>query len=269
MHRTTLHRIGMGLLATWSLVLAAGADAPEPIVESTANFDSHGQSVAVEQFEPKGPGAHPAVVILHGAGGMQIGGVAFRVFGRELARRGYVALIPHYFDRTRTVMAGGDDATIRKNFAAWMETVADTVTYAAGRPNVDAGRIGLLGFSLGGYLSLSTAALDPRIKAVVEFFGGLPDALAANAAKLPPTLILHGDADTIVPVAEAHKLQRLLQEHKVPYEIHIYPDAGHGFLGASGVDSGRRTQAFFDAHLKKPASAPGDSRREERPRAEP
>jgi carboxymethylenebutenolidase len=239
----------MGLLAGLSLVLATGAHAPEPIMESTARFDSRGKSIPVEQFEPKAPGRYPAVVILHGAGGMPAGGIAFRAFARVLARQGYVALIPHYFDRTGTAMA--DDRTIPKHFAAWMETVADAVTYAASRPNVDPGRIGLLGFSLGGYLSLSTATLDPRIQVIVEFFGGLPDALAGGVARLPPVLILHGDADTVVPVAEAHKLERLLKENRVPYEIHIYRGAGHGFLGDAGEDSGRRTQAFFDAHLKK------------------
>jgi dienelactone hydrolase len=238
------------LLAPLGLALAGGMDEPEPamIVESMSKFESKGKSIAVETFEPKAPGQYPAIVILYGSGGMDIGGPVFRGLARELARRGYVALLPHYFDRTGTKIS--DPATSAKHFKEWMETIGDAVTFVAGRPAVDRERIGLLGFSLGAYLSLSNATFDPRVKAVVEFFGGLPPALEDRADKLPPTLILHGDADPIVPVKEAHRLESLLKDRKVPYELHIYKGAGHAFLGADGADSARRTLQFFDKYVK-------------------
>ncbi|HEX8200055.1 MAG TPA: dienelactone hydrolase family protein [Isosphaeraceae bacterium] len=217
-------------------------------MDSTDRFDCRGRGITVERFAPTTSGRHPAVVILHGSGGMPAGGLAFRAFARVLAGRGYVALIPHYFERTGTTAA--DERTIPVNFPAWMEAVAAAVTFAAGRPDVDPARIGLLGFSLGGYLALATATVDPRIRAVVECFGGLPEVLTSDAGKLPPTLILHGDADAVVPVSEAYKLQQLLTEHRVPHEIQIYRGVGHAFLGPSAEDSGRRTLAFFDTHVK-------------------
>jgi len=108
----------------------------------------------------------------------------------------------------------------------------------------------LLGFSLGAFLALAVASVDPRVKAVVEFFGGLPEPFAKKLRRLPPTLILHGDRDQVVSVEEAEKLEKLLKEKKLPYEIKIYAGQPHGFTGDDLKDSLRRTTAFFGTHLK-------------------
>jgi dienelactone hydrolase len=55
-----------------------------------------------------------------------------------------------------------------------MKTLWDAVSFVSRQPQVDPQRIGLLGFSVGGYLALSASAIDSRIRAVVEFFGGMP-----------------------------------------------------------------------------------------------
>ena len=60
----------------------------------------------------------------------------------------------------------------------------------------------MMGFSLGSFLSLSAGAIDPgQIAAIVEYYGGLPPNLQYGAKSMPPTLILHGDKDVLVPVA--------------------------------------------------------------------
>jgi carboxymethylenebutenolidase len=239
--------IPAGLATLLGSVIFCGM-APEAIEETTATFESGGRPIKVERFEPKAPGKYPAVIVLHGSGGPELGGVAFRAMARELARRGYVAHFVHYFDRTGTIF--GDDKTNREHFATWARTVADAVTFATKQENVDPRRVGLLGYSLGAYLSLSEAVFDKRVKAVVEYFGGLPEPLVDRAKEMPPTLILHGEADPIVPVKEAHTLERLIQENGVTYEMHLYPKAGHAFLGADGHDSARRTLDFLAKHLK-------------------
>jgi dipeptidyl aminopeptidase/acylaminoacyl peptidase len=90
-------------------------------------------------------------------------------------------------------------------------------------------RIALLGFSLGAYLSLANSAIDHRVKAVVEFFGGMPKEMRLLMRRLCPVLILHGEADPTVPIEESYQLQKLLEKKGIPYEIKIYPSAGHGF----------------------------------------
>lgn len=131
-----------------------------------------------------------------------------------------------------------------------MAVVQDAMTHIGTYASVDR-RISLLGFSLGGYLAVSVAATDSRVKAVVEFFGGLPNELAANAHAMAPILILHGDADRVVPVAEEHKLQDVLKRTGSTYEIKIYSGVGHGFSGLTMFDSAQRTLAFLRAPRRR------------------
>ena len=67
--------------------------------------------------------------------------------------------------------------------------------------------------------------------------------------RLCPTLILHGEADPTVPVAEAYQLRDLLEKKHIPYEIKIYPGAGHGFDNEIWRDAGLRALHFLQKHL--------------------
>jgi carboxymethylenebutenolidase len=165
-----------------------------------------------------------------------------------LADQGFAVYVPHYFERTGTTSAG-DKAVIVRHFFAWAKTVWDAVSWVQQQPQVDPERIGLLGFSLGAYLALSVAAVDPRIQAVVEYFGGFPKELKFFMRRFCPILILHGDADTTVPVEEAYHLQQILEKKKIPYEMKIYAGAGHSFSDEVRQDANSRTLAFLEKHL--------------------
>jgi carboxymethylenebutenolidase len=184
------------------------------------------------------------VIALHGSGG---GLAGMSEPACLLARQGFVVYVLHYFDRTGTTDA--DKATIFRHFPIWMKTLWDAISHVERQPQVDPQRIGLLGFSLGAYLSLSTAAIDGRVRAVVEFFGGLPKEMKLFIRRLCPVLILHGEADPTVPVAEAYHLKEVLEKKNIPFEIQIYPGAGHGFSGEAWRDAGLRTLAFLNKHL--------------------
>jgi len=232
-----------------TLVLFSAFAEDAPIDESTATLVSHRKKVTVEVFQPAASGVHPAIIVLHGLGG--IGDdpkSALRERARELARSGYFAVVPHLFDRTGTKF--NNPYRNRDFFQAWTETVRDTVTYAASRPKVDRRRIGLLGFSLGAYVALSEAMFDPRISAVVEYSGALLDELAEQLERMPPTLIIHGDSDRSVPITEARKLAELFTARQVPFELAIYKGAGHGLSGEDGKDAWQRTLAFFEKHVR-------------------
>jgi carboxymethylenebutenolidase len=243
----------LAMVCLWIMTLVTAAEPAAEIDEASETFSSHGKRVAVDRFAPKAPGRYPLVVILHGAGGIAPEGRASTLHeeARRLARRGYVAMVPHYFDRTAGARLNNPVKTARY-YKVWMETVADLVSYAARLPQVDRRKVGLLGHSLGAGLAVSNAMADPRVSAVVEYAGSLVfiDGPPPQPLPMPPTLILHGDADNIVPVGEAHKLAALFSEWQTPYEIKIYPGAGHGFRGGDEQDAWNRTVAFLDKHLK-------------------
>jgi carboxymethylenebutenolidase len=170
-----------------------------------------------------------------------------RALTRPIVGAGFAVFVPHYFERTKTIRS--DPQTSRKNFLVWMKTVADALSVVERREEVAADRIGVIGVSLGAYLGLSVASQDARVRAMVDFFGGLPEAFASSLTRMPPTLILHGDADRIVPVAEAYKLRDALAARSLPHEMKIYPGEGHNFSPLVAIDAAGRAMRFLSSHL--------------------
>ena len=176
----------------------------------------------------------------------------YRHYGADLAQHGYTAFLVHYFDRTGEEKLGEAD---RSRMELWVSTIHDAIGFTTRDPKVDPKRIGAVGFSLGSGLALEEAAQDRRIKAISEYYGGLSDDFPKHVTRMPPVLILQGDADKGVPVSEAYKLQSFLQRVHAPCEMKIYPGEDHVFDGngdtAAGRDAWQRTLAFFDHYLSK------------------
>jgi carboxymethylenebutenolidase len=172
-------------------------------------------------------------------------------FAGQASLFGVHVFVPHYFERTGHTWVS--PSQIEQYFLAWFETLQNAVDFVATQHGIDVNRIGLLGFSLGAYLSLALATQDLRIAAVAELFGGLAEHFLPHASKLPPVLILHGSKDPVVPVERAYELEHTLQQHKIPYGMHIYPDQGHVFQGFAQLDAMRRIAGFFGRYLKKAA----------------
>ena len=214
---------------------------------SQFSFVSGGKTIAIDCFIPASEDSQqrwPTVIALHGSGG---GHDTLAATAQPLASQGFCVYVPHYFDRTGTIEAAMPAMLL--DFPLWMKTLWDLTSIVARQPLVDSDRIGFVGFSLGGYLAMSLASIDPRVRAVVEYFGGLPKEIKMFMRRLPPTLILHGDADTVVPVAEAHNLSQILQDRSVPHEVRIYPGEGHHFTAEARADADHRMQAFFKKYL--------------------
>ena len=209
-------------------------------------FQSAGRPIALDCFLPEENGRrYPAVIGLHGSGG---GYASMAEPARGLAAQGFAVYVLHYFDRTGTTGVA-DKQTAVRHFPLWGKTLWDAISHVEQQPQVDPANIGLLGFSLGAYLALSVATVDHRVKAVVDFFGGLPKEMKFFMRRLCPVLILHGDADATVPVEEAYHLQEVLEKRGISYEMQIYPGIGHGFSGEIWQDATRRTLRFLKAHL--------------------
>ena len=92
----------------------------------------------------------------------------------------------------------------------WVATIGDALTYAAAHSDVEADRLGLLGFSLGGYVTLRAAKRPSgnAVKAAVSFFAPI---------HMPPFGGIGGDIDKLPPL-RIHLLRRRRTARAVPAE---------------------------------------------------
>lgn len=210
-------------------------------------YTSNDRQIGVVVYEPQRVGSYPALLVVHGSSGPVSSFVGN--YAQQLANLGYVVFFIHYFDATGTSYASLSG--IERHFVTWMNTLADAISFAQRHPKVDSTRVGFLGVSLGGYLSLSLASRDPRITAVVSLMGGMPAEFISQARRMPPSLLLHGDADPVVPVSEAHAVAALLKQLGTKCELKTYPGQGHSFRGTAQIDALTRTLKFLSTYLKE------------------
>ena len=210
------------------------------------SFTSHGRPISIEHFKAPHPAPQPAVLLLHGADGVKAGR-HYHLAAQVVAAAGYHAFLLHYLDRTGERRASYSE--IGLNLPAWAETVSDALTFVQDHSAVDPKRLALIGTSLGAGLAFRVAAQDGRVRALVSYFGFLPDSVRDMAKRLPPSLVLHGARDSIVPVSNAHAIRKLLEKLNVEHEVHVYPDQGHSFQGLAQLDAADRTATFLHRHL--------------------
>jgi dienelactone hydrolase len=163
-----------------------------------------------------------------------------------LIRLGHPVYVPHYFDRTSTLVVADMDV-MKRDFLKWLRAVEGAIVFA--RRDARLGRVGLIGLSLGGFLATAIATRDPHVAGVVEMCGGAPPGLPLQFSHAPPFLVMHGGRDPVVPVALAYRLIADLSVHGVHVESRIYERQGHGFNGVDAADAERRALRFLEREL--------------------
>jgi carboxymethylenebutenolidase len=240
-----MHQITKNAVPLLTFVCYGATAALAQVQEAVEHYPSGEAHITVECFSPGADGKFPAVLLLHGSGGLDPGTAdVFREIGRGLASLGYVALVPHYFEKTGHVVGARSHDDELKSYR---EAVNDGIEFAVTMKNVDPERIGLVGYSMGAYLAFFRSARDPRVKAVVSCSGPLP---VESKAKFPPVLILQGSKDKGSPAERLKAFAEKLKASETPYATHIYRGMGHNFDIPAWDDASRRIAVFFDRHLK-------------------
>lgn len=126
-------------------------------------------------------------------------------------------------------------------------------------------RLGMVGFCMGGSVTLYSAATR-ALGAAVTFYGGgltqprfgFPTGLELGAQLRVPWLGLYGDLDPSIPVDDVEALRAAAEARPVPTEVVRYERGQHGFNcddrpsvhdAELAADARRRTLAWFDTHL--------------------
>jgi dienelactone hydrolase len=220
--------------------------APAPLAAQDRVEIPNGDDKPLKAFvvKPDGPGPFPAVIALHGCGGLGNRDSKLSPLHLDWAERlraqGMLVIFPDSFGSrglgSQCLVA---DRTVRPN----RERVADALAaraYLLERPDVKSDRISLLGWSNGGSTvlwSISQAKRPrddrPDFHAAVAFYPGCR--LVAQAAERRdwenrlPVLILIGEADTWTPAAPCRQLVALANDARRSASIISYPGATHVF----------------------------------------
>jgi carboxymethylenebutenolidase len=188
-------------------------------------------AVELRTWPAASPDKHQAVLLLHGAGGRRIFvDTDHKKYPEAFAAHGYTVYMPN--------LEGEKDG---------LEAARRALDRVAREPGVT--RVAVVGFSRGAWIGIRLAATDPRVAALVEFYGFSREDDRKSIARMPPTLIVHGERDRDVSVSEARALDRLLSAKGIAHEMQIYPDEGHGFDEPALSDSIQRALCFLDARL--------------------
>ncbi|HEX9470045.1 MAG TPA: dienelactone hydrolase family protein [Bradyrhizobium sp.] len=251
-------------LALFSVCYPARAGTPEKLGVDTD--DGH---VVLTRYAADRDGTRPSVLILHGTNGFELKPSTYERYANALAAIGIDAYLLRYLtdaDETRfKTTRERREAYEAERFDSWAKKVSSVVTTILARSD-SSGRIGLLGFSLGGYVAADTAARDERITALAVMYGGMPDAMVREVKHLPPLIELHGEADRNVSPAKGEELVKLAKAIGVEAEYIGYPGKPHGFDFSDNdpmiPDALGRVVGFFEARLitATPTPAPDSPR---------
>ena len=184
---------------------------------------SDGFKLGAYRAEPQGKPKGGIVVI------QEIFGVNhhIRAVADRFAALGYVAVAPQVFDRIQPNFESGytpDEIAHARTFIPkidWGKMLLDT---QAAIDNVKpAGKVGIVGYCMGGSIAFLAGAKLSGLSAAVGYYGGT---IAKNADEKPkvPTLLHFGDQDQSIPMSDVE----IVKQKRPDCEIHIY-NAGHGF----------------------------------------
>jgi carboxymethylenebutenolidase len=203
---------------------------------------------------PDGRGPHPGVVVIHEAYGLNDN---IKDISRRFAGAGYVALAVDLFtDRNRAVcmtryMAGMLRGSVNRHGIFDLKMA---LTLLAKLSEVDATRMGAIGFCMGGGFAVAWACTDSRLKVIAPFYASNPRPIEV-LRRLCPVVGSYPEKDFTANAGRT--LERELEKDGIPHDIKIYPNARHSFFREGGSaydkeaadDSWNRVMTFFGHHL--------------------
>lgn len=204
----------------------------------------------------------PVVVVIQEIFGVNAG---IRKIADDLAKQGFIAVCPDLFWRFEPGMQLSDHVESdwkkalelygRYNFDTGVKDIAATIEAARKLPG-STGKVGVMGFCLGGLMTFLTAA-RVEVDAAVEYYGGETQRFVAEGKKIKKPFLIHlaGEDEFMDKAAQATINKELADNSNI--KIYTYPGRNHAFARPNGnhydakdaETANARTLAFFKQHL--------------------
>ena len=200
-------------------------------------------------------GKLPGIIVVHENRGLN---PYIEDVGRRAALENFISLAPDALSPLGGYPGNDDDGRTLQKERDPKEMLED---FIAAYEYLDAhkdcnGKIGVVGFCFGGWISNMMAVRLPKLKAAVPYYGRQPD--GQDAAKIKaPLMLQYAELDTRVNEGWP-EYEKALKQNDIKYTAHFYPGVNHGFHNnttprydkAAADLSWSRTIAFFNENLR-------------------
>ena len=242
------------ILCVFGISFVLGADTPKT---ETVSYKSGNETISGYLALPEGGGKHPAIIVIHEWWGLNDW---VKQQAQKYGGQGYVALAVDLYrgktgatpDEAHILMRGlPDDRGLRDLEAAF--------AYLASRPDVNAKKIGSIGWCMGGGWSIKLAEDQPKLAAFVVNYGSLPTDPAIIGKIQAPMLGNFGAEDKGIPPESVKAFESAMKSAGKNANIKIYEGAGHAFQNPNNkdgyrpgatADADKRIDAFFAKNLR-------------------
>ena len=249
-------------------------------------YKSNGLKISGIMNKPKGDGPFPLLVLNHGHIDTAIytNGRGLKREQDYLARRGYVVIHPDYRNHAESDKDEQNELRFRLGYT---EDVINAIKAAAAISYIDTTRVGMLGHSMGGGVTLNALVVAPDLIDAAVLFAPVSADYRRNFEKwtrsrreiateiiatygtpttspefwdgisaknyfdriTAPVQIHHGTVDESVPLTWSDELDTWLTDDDIAHEYFVYNGEPHEFINAWPLVMSR-TVAFFDKHVK-------------------
>ncbi len=260
MKRLSVLIVASTLFLLTSFAFAQSAASPSHMITKNVTFKSGDGSASGVLYAPaaKGNAKLPAIVIIQEWWGLNDW---VKQQAEDLAGQGYETLaVDLYHGKVATTRDEAHELMSGLPRERAVRDLQGAVAYLKSQPDVDANKIGSIGWCMGGGYSAQLAVAEPTLAAAVVNYGPLPESDNDVKAIHAKMLGNFGGKDQGIPPEAVHKFEQQMKANGNPVDFKIYPDAGHGFqnpINGKGynpeatADAKKRISDFFAATLKK------------------
>lgn len=225
------------------------------ITARMVEFSSNGSTTPGYLALPTHPGDYPGIVAIQEWWGLvpHIKDVVER-----LAQQGFIALAPDlYHGKAADEPDEARKLAMELDRQRAVREIVDAARYLQSLEQIMPKKIGVVGWCMGGSLTLATASISPEIGAAVAFYGAPRDLQTLRTIQAP-VLGLYAEHDHGISLEMVQQIGEIFQEQGLTHEIHVYPGVQHAFFNdarphiyhpEAAKDAWERTLQWFRRYL--------------------